>query len=426
MHENRVNLIRHVVPRGILACGILVVVVAAAPAAAQWPQWGGPSRDFKSNATGLAAKWPVDGPKRVWSRPLGDGLSSIAMDDGKLFTMYRDGEDEIVIAIDAATGKTVWQNRYAAKVADSVETRFGVGPRSTPTVSGDHVYTLGVAGMLQCMRKKDGKTVWSHGLIQEFGAKSPEFGFASSPTVHKGKLIVSAGGKGNGLFAFDLASGSVVWRKHDFENTYSSPVVINVDGQDQIVLLVNSEILAVDPGNGEVIWRREHVNQWKTNISTPLWGEDGLLYTTSSGDAGSRVLKLSRKGGKTNVEEVWAHRKAGVGQGNVVRVGDYVYGCAGYGPSSFVVAVEAETGKMAWKERGFAKGMIVYGDGKLIVLDERGTLTMAKASPKAFEILSSFKLFDVGETGKSWTLPILVGDRLYARDNQTIVALDLG
>ena len=128
----------------------------------QWPQWGGPNRDFKSDAKGLAAKWPDDGPKRVWSRPLGDGLSSIAMDDGKLFTMYREGEEEIVIAIDAASGKTIWQNKYPAKVADSMDTRFGVGPRSTPTVAGDHVYTLGVAGRLRCGGKKDGKTVGAH------------------------------------------------------------------------------------------------------------------------------------------------------------------------------------------------------------------------------------------------------------------------
>ena len=407
-------------------CALVIVCLMSTTVLAQWPQWGGPNRDFKSDAKGLAAKWPDDGPKRVWSRPLGDGLSSIAMDDGKLFTMYRDGEEEVVIAIDAATGKTVWQNKYATAVPKDVETRFGVGPRSTPTVSGDHVYTLGIAGMLRCARKNDGKTVWSHDLIKEFGAKPPEFGFASSPTVYQGNLIVAVGGKGNGLMAFDLASGSVVWRKHDFENIYSSPVVINVDGQDQIVLLVDRELVAVDPSNGDLIWRHEHVNQWKTNISTPVWGGDGLLYTTSSGDSGSRVLKLSRKGGKTNIDEMWAHRNASVGQGNVVRVGDYLYGCAGHGPSTFVVAVEAETGKTAWKERGFAKGMIVYGDGKLIVLDEGGTLTLAKASPKAFEVLSSFKLFDLGEKKKSWTLPILVGKRLYARDNDTIVALDLG
>ncbi|MCH7591498.1 MAG: PQQ-binding-like beta-propeller repeat protein [Planctomycetes bacterium] len=407
-------------------CPLFIICLMSTSVLAQWPQWGGPNRDFKSDAKGLAAKWPDDGPKRVWSRPLGDGLSSIAMDDGKLFTMYRDGEEEVVIAIDASTGKTVWQNRYAAVVPSGVETRFGVGPRSTPTIAGDRVYTLGIAGMLQCTRKKDGKTVWSHDLIKAFGAKSPEFGFASSSTVYQGKLIVAGGGKGNGIMAFDLVSGSVVWRKHDFENVYSSPVVINVDGQDQIVLLVDRELVAVNPDNGNLLWRRDHANQWKTNISTPVWGSDGLLYTTSGGDAGSRVLKLARKDGKTDPKEVWAHRKASVGQGNVVRVGNHFYGCAGYGPNSFLAVVHAETGEMAWRERGFAKGMIVYGDGKLIVLDEGGTLTLVKASPKSFEVLSSFKLFDLGEEKNSWTLPILVGKRLYARDNDTIVALDLG
>lgn len=405
---------------------LLFVCILSTSALGQWPQWGGPNRDFVSSADGLSSKWSDDGPKRVWSRPLGEGLSSIVMDDGKLFTMYRDGEEEVVIAIDAATGETVWQNKYAAVVPSGVETRFGVGPRSTPTVSGDYVYTVGFSGMLQCAQKKDGKTVWSHDLMKEFGAESPSFGFASSPTVHQGNLIMAAGGKGCGMMAFDLATGSVVWRKHDFENTYSSPVVINVKGQDQVVLLVNNELVAVDPVNGDLIWRHEHVNQWKTNISTPLWGKDNLLYATSGGDAGSRVLRLVRKDGETKVKKVWAHRKASVGQGNVVRVKNYLYGCAGNGPNTFLAVTNAKTGKTLWKERGFSHGMIVYGDGKLMILDEGGTLTLAKASPKEYKELSSFKLFDLGDKKKSWTLPILVGKRLYARDNDTLVALDLG
>ena len=123
---------------------------------------------------------------------------------------------------------------------------------------------------------------------------------------------------------------------------------------------------------------------------------------------------------------MWAHRKASVGQGNVVRVGDHLFGCSGRGPSAFLAAVNVETGETTWKERGFAKGMIVYGDGKLIILDQEGELSLVKASPKGFENLSSFRLFDLGDEKKSWTLPILVGKRLYARDNDTIVALDLG
>ena len=405
---------------------LVVVCLMSTSALAQWPQWGGPNRDFKSDAKGLAAKWPDEGPKRLWSRSLGDGLSSIAMDDGKLFTMYRDGEDEVVIAIDAETGKTVWQKKYPAVVPEGVETRFGVGPRSTPTVFGDYVYTLGFAGMLRCAQKTDGKAVWSHDLVKEFGAESPEFGFASSPTVHKGNLIVAVGGKGCGMMAFDLVTGSVSWQKHDFGNIYSSPVVIDVKGQDQVVLLVDRELVAVDPENGDLIWRQEHVNQYKTNISTPLFGRDGLLYATSGGDAGSRVLRLVRKGGETKVKKVWAHRKASVGQGNVVRVKSHLYGCAGNGPNTFLAATNAKTGKTLWKERGFSHGTIVYGDGKLIILDEDGILTMVKASPKAYEKISSFKLFDVGDKKKSWTLPILVGNHLYARDNDTLVALDLG
>ena len=404
----------------------LFTIVASAlisvPAFGQWPQWGGPGRDFRANASGLATKWPDEGPKRLWSRPLGGGFSSIALDEGRLFTMYRSGDDEIVVALSAETGKTIWEHKIAAPMIEGIDTKFGKGPNATPTVVGDKVYTLGVTGMLHGLDKKTGKVVWSHDLIKEFGATPPEFGFSSSPIVHKKSLVAAVGGKGCGMMAFDLTSGSVLWQKHDFENTYSSPIVINVDGQDQVVTLVDREVVGLNPVDGELLWRHEHINQWKTNISTPVWGKDNLLFTTSGGEAGSRVLKLSRKGGKTTVKEVWAHKKASVGQSNVIRVGDHLYGCAGHGASSFITGVHLETGETTWRERGYRQAMMIYGDGKFIILDGEGMLSLATATPEAFTVLSTFRLFE----DKSWTIPTLDGTRLYARDLKTITALDLG
>lgn len=401
---------------------MLLAFALPASVFAQWPQFGGPNRDFKSDATGLAEKWSDDGPRPIWSRSLGEGYSSIVMDGGRLFTMYRSSDKEIVVALDAGTGETIWEQEYEAPIAEGIEKRFGVGPRSTPTIAADHVYAIGITGKLSCLTKKDGKLVWSHDLMREFGAKAPEFGFASSPIVYGNTLIAAVGGKGSGMMAFDLMSGSVIWQRHDFENTYSSPMVIDVDGQDQVVLLVDREIVAIDPTNGDVIWRHEHVNQWKTNISTPVWNGVDLLFVTSGGEGGGRVLKLARKDGKTSLEEVWANRKTGVGQSNVLRVEDHLYGCAGYGPNSFIMAVNLETGKTAWKERGYKSGTMLYADGKLIVLSGDGDLSLIEASPKACTVLSTFKLFEKD----SWTVPTLVGQRLYVRNRETIVALDLG
>lgn len=400
--------------------GSLVVALFASPAWAQWPQWGGPNGDFTTSSKGLAAKWPEDGPKQVWSRPLGAGYATILQDAGRLITSYRQGEDEFLVAMDPDTGKTIWEHKYAAPLIDGVEKQYGVGPRSTPVVSGKHVVMLGMTGRLTCLDKTNGKKLWSHDLVKEFGATSPYYGFASSPIVHRGTLILAAGGDGAGLMAFDVAGGSLLWKKHDFTSVYSSPVAIKVGGQAQLALLVDREIVGINPTDGEILWRHEHVNQWKTNINTPIQGPGGLLYVTSGGDAGMHTLKLTNRNGKTTVEEVWANKKMGVGQGTLVRIGDYLYGPAG-GRAAALTAINAETGEIAWRERGYVKANIISADGKLIILDEDGTLTLATATPKGLTVRSKAAILKK----KAWTAPSLIGTRLYLRDNETIVALDL-
>ena len=404
-----------------LCLSVAALAVMASPVAAQWPQWGGPHRDFKVDTKGLAAKWPEDGPKRVWSRPLGEGYSSIAADGGRLFTMYRAGDDEIVAALDAKTGKTIWEHKYAAAMTEEMESRYGRGPNATPLIIGGRVYTVGVVGDLHCLDAKTGKPVWSHNYGKDFGATLPNFGCSSSPIAYEGMLIAVVGGKGVGVMAFDLESGSVRWKNNDFVNTYSSPIVIKVGGEEQVVVLTDRTVVGFDPKDGTMKWSHSHVNEWKTNINTPIWGDDGMLWVTAGGEAGSRGLRLKVADGKTSVEEVWSETKIGVGQNNVIRVGDYVYACAGEGGASFMAAVHAGTGKVAWRERGFKKATMLHADGKFILLDESGTLALATATPEAFTVISKAELFKT----KAWTVPTLVGQTLYVRNTESIMAFDL-
>ena len=400
---------------------VLWVLVIVAPALAQWPGWGGPKRDFKAECKGLSAKWSEDGPKQIWSRELGPGYSSIAVDGDRLYTMFRKDDDEIVVALEAKTGKTVWEHPYNSPVPEGMDPQFGKGPNATPLVHNGKVYTLGVGGRLHCLDLSTGKPLWSHDLIGEFGAKVPAFGFSSSPTIHKDALITAGSGTGAGMMAFDLTGGSLLWKAHDFENVYSSPLLIKVDGQDQVVLLADTQVVGVNPTSGELLWSHPHENQWKTNISTPVWGDDNLLYVTAGGEAGSRALRLKVKEGKTSVEELWSTRKMAVGQGNVIRVGDYYYGISGDGPAFFACA-EAKTGKVLFRERGFGKAMLVHGDGKFIVLDEDGNLALVAASPDGLKVESKVQLLKK----PAWTVPTLIGGTLYVRDTERVMALDLG
>lgn len=406
------------------SCFTCVLLLAILPplASAQWPGWGGPNRNFTVDVKGLSTQWSTDGPKQVWSRDLGPGYSAIAVDQGRLYTMYRKGKKEVVVALDAETGKTVWEHQYDAFLLKDMDPQFGEGPNATPLVHDGRVYTLGIAGRLVCVDQKTGKRIWSSGLVQKLKATVPGFGFSSSPIAYKDTLIVSAGGKNAGVAAFDLKTGKLRWRKHDFVDTYSSPLVINVDGEDQLVLLVDREVVGLDPATGDLKWRFPHENQWKTNISMPVWGDDGLLYVTSGGTAGSRALKLTRSADVTSVEEVWTNKKVKIGQGNVIRIGDQVYGSGGGSGPAFISSLNAKTGELNWQKRGFAKAMILHADGKLIILDENGKLGIATATPDDLTIHCEFDLL----TKPAWTVPTLVGKRLYVRDKVKIIALDLG
>src|SRR5687767_10337165 len=232
---------------------ILTLIALAAPHAVDlsaqstqsWTQWGGPTRNFIVNSSGLAEKWPETGPPVVWSRPLGTGHSAILVDDGRLFTMYRAGNgrakqgpwepEETVIAMDAATGKTVWEHKYPSRREDFA---FGAGPHSTPLIVGDRLFTLGTNNQVFAVDKRTGRIIWSHDLVKEFDA--PELpirpvvkvGHACSFIAYRETIICSVGGPGQSVMAFAQSDGRVVWKSGDFLTSGAAPILINFAGQD--------------------------------------------------------------------------------------------------------------------------------------------------------------------------------------------------
>ena len=405
-----------------LAAG-LAVMFSITTARAEWPQWGGPNMDFKADATTLADKWPESGPKQLWKRDLGEGYSAIVVEGDRLYTMYRNKDDsrEIVIAMDARSGKTVWEFKYDASPAEGHSDQFGRGPRGTPLLVGDRIYTIGVSGTMHCLNKVDGKPYWSHDLWKDFGGSVLEHGYSSSPMRYKDKVIVLSGGENASIIAFEQTSGDVAWKSLSFTNSYSTPKIIKVGGKDQLVTFMAQEIIGVNPNNGALMWRYEIGNRWGQNVCMPTWDEESNILFFSTNGAGSRGVRLTPDGDKTKAEEIWSTRKIQFYHVTSVTVGDYVFGSSGRGPS-FFSAINLKTGKIAWRKRGFAKATCVLADAKLIILDEEGKLAIARATPEDFEVLSETSL--LGHV--AWTVPTVVNGKLYARDKNVIVALDLG
>jgi outer membrane protein assembly factor BamB len=388
----------------------------------EWPQFGGPHGDFKSDATGLASAWPAEGPKKLWTRPLGDGYSAISVDGNVIYTMYRTRNDEVVLAADTETGKTIWEYRYDASIRPGMGMENGPGPHATPLVSENGVYAIGILGNLVCLNKKTGKVIWSHNLYEEFHGTFFDRGYAPSPVAYKGLVIMKVGGEGPSLVAFDQKSGAVAWKTvQKFGNAPATPMFINVDGQDQLVAPMSDEVVGIDPTNGRVLWSHPHTTNWGLNISMPVWGDDHLLFISSAYNGGSAVIRLSRQDGKTVPSEVWSSQRVRVHFSTVVRVGDYVYGSSGdFGPAP-LTAVDVKTGKIAWQDRSFPKASFVYADGKFIVVDEDGNLALADFTPQGLKVRSRVALLH----SNAWTAPTLAGGRLYLRDRSRLMALDL-
>jgi outer membrane protein assembly factor BamB len=421
----------------LLASGVAGTAQPPAPAAG-WPQWGGPNRDFKAAAPALATTWPSTGPREVWSRPLGDGYSAIVESGGTLYTMYRPAKGfvqaivdkvwpsgsspEVVVALDAASGRTLWEHAYDAPEVSGMNMEYGPGPNATPLVADGRVYAVGATGKLHALDAKTGRVAWSRDLYGEMGGKVMYRGYSCSPVAHGDTLILTVGGRGQAVVAFNRADGRVAWKNHDFSPGPSSPLLIDVDGQEQLVVFYADGIAGVDPRGGPMYWNHHHQTQYGLNISMPVWGDDNVLFFSSAYTGGSRALRLTQAGGQTAVTERFFTPKMRVHIGNIIRVGDRVYGSSGdFGPA-FVTALDVRTGDVAWQQRNFARANFVHADGKLIVLDEDGTLALASISPNGLQVHAKAGVL----TNRAWTVPTLVGTRLYLRDRVTIKALELG
>jgi outer membrane protein assembly factor BamB len=394
----------------------------ALPPGEDWPTWGGKNRDFIVHAAGLADSWPASGPKKIWSRPLGDGYSAIAEENGVLYTAFRRGLQDVVTALDAATGKTIWEFAYTSVFVNDFAEKVGPGPYAMPQVVGDRVIAAGATGKIHSIDKKTGKLIWSHDLYNEFHGTHLIYGYSCHALPYKDTLIFLAGGSGDAALAFRQSDGALVWKSLQFTNAYSSPLLINVDGHPQVVALAANTVFGFNPDNGALLWSHDHKTPYGLAVSTPVWAPGNLLFVASAYGLGARVLQLNQAGGRTKVTELWQDPHLQLHVGTAIQRDGYIYISSGYDGPVLMTAVELKTGKIRWRERGFNKAQLLWADGKLILVDQDGMLALCRATPEKFEVLSKVQALQ----SIAWTPPTLVGTRLYVRDRKTVEVFDLG
>ncbi len=354
----------------------------------------------------------------MWTKPVGQGFSGPVVADGRLILFHRVGDREVVQSLDARTGAEQWSYGYPTSYRDDFG--FDEGPRAVPVVANGVVYTFGAEGQLHAVSLTAGTRLWSEDTARRFKVAKGFFGAAGSPLVEDGRVMANVGGKGAGIVAFEATTGKVLWTATDDEASYSSGVAATIAGKRYAIFLTRAGLIGLDPATGTVQFQR----QWRArqnasvNAATPLVAGD-LIFISAEYGPGAAALRLEG----TKLTELWSSNDALSNHyaTSVVRDG-IVFGFHGrqeFGPS--FRAVELKTGRVRWSQDRFMAGSVILAGDRLVILRENGELLIAPASPDAFKPLARAEVLP----GTVRAFPALANGLLYARNEKTLVCLDL-
>ncbi len=386
-----------------------------------WPQWRGPDRTDVSRETGLLKSWPEGGPKRVWLfENAGLGYAGYAIVGGRLFTMGIRESSEHLIAVDAGTGKELW----SAKIGEVLKNEWGDGPRGTPAVDGDRIYSMSGRGNVVCANAADGKVVWQR-TMKEFGGRTPGWGYTESVLVDGNRVICTPGGEKGTIVALDKKTGEPLWQSKDFTDPahYSSVIAADHGGKRQYIQLTEKHVAGVSAEDGKLLWSSDWPGRTAV-IPTPIF-TDGHVYVTAGYDVGCKLIKL---GPNNEASEVYFNKEMINHHGGVVLVDGHLYG---YSERLGWLCQNFKTGEKVWAEKAaLGKGAVTCADGMLYCLAEKdGTVVLAEASPKGWKEHGRFKLeaqtAQRSPRGRIWTHPVVTGGRLYLRDQELLSCYDV-
>ena len=395
---------------------LAALLLASLASAADWPQFLGSNRDSAS-----PEKVPVwkEKPKELWKQPVGEAHSSPVVANGMVYAFYKvkDQEADALAAFDAKTGEKKWEKSYER---DKFSNVFGNGPRGTPTVSGDKVYSLGSTGVLACWDAKTGDLKWKLDTLKEFKAGNLVFGVSTSPTVVGQHVVVMVGGKGAGIVGVDKDTGKVAWKVTDDRASYASPIVVG-GTKPELVFLTGDNLRAVS-ADGKEVWKQPFVDKLLESSTTPV--KAGNLYLAGSVTVGS--IGVNVEDGKP--KQVWKNDKLTCYFSTPIVVGDYLYMVNGAAtrrsPTITLRCVEAKTGEIKWEKGNVGKyhaALVKTGDGHLLFLDDYGNLSLVKPDPKQYTELAKAKV-----CGDTWAHPALSDGKLYVRDDKNLICLQVG
>lgn len=421
----------------------------AASGGEDWPTFLGPTGDSKSAETGIRTNWKDGGLKLLWQKQLGVSYGIGSVSQGRYYQFDREGDEAVLLCLDAATGEELWRFRYPTAYEDMYQ--YDSGPRCSPVVDGERIYLFGVEGMLHCVSATDGARIWAVDTAKDFGVVQNFFGVGSTPVVEGDLLIVMVGGSppesqniargaldevvgnGSGIVAFDKRTGEVKYKISDELASYASLKLATIGGRRWCFSFSRGGLLGFEPATGKIDfhypWRAKILES--VNAATPVVVGDEVFISETYGP-GSSLLKV-RPGG---FDIVWTDEDRGRDKAmqthwnTPIFLNGYLYGSSGrHTQDAELRCVEWKTGKVMWSEPDLTRASLLYADGHLICLGEYGQLLLLKADPRKFSVVGGVELQD--EAGKPlleypcWAAPILSHGRLYVRGKDRLVCLEL-
>jgi outer membrane protein assembly factor BamB len=380
------------------------------------PQWRGPERDGVIAGFSAPSSWPAQ-LKQKWKILAGAGHASPVVVGKRVYLHSRVDENEVVRAFDLDTGKQLWQDSYAvAYQMNPAATGHGKGPKSTPVVNNDKLYTLGITGVLSCYNTANGKLLWRKDGQALFGAKAPLFGTAMSPLVDRGLLIVHLGGNDQGgLIAFDANTGAEKWRWNGDGPGYASPIAVELLGKRQIVTQSQKHIIGVWAENGTLLWKIPFETAYVQNIVTPLRYKDLLIF--SGLDNGVFAIRLGYSNNQWTTEQVWLNKEVSMYMSSPVLVGDVLCGLSHKNKGQYF-SLDPNTGKTLWASdpRQGENAAILTAGGLVFALDTDANLKIARVSNKGWQELKRYTVAD----SATWAHPALTGNRVVVKGAGTL------
>ncbi len=410
-------------------------VFAEAPESFDWPQWQGPDRTAVSKEHGLLKEWPKDGPPLAWKiAGLGGGYSAPSVAAGRIFGMSNRGDDEVVWALSEKDGKELWATRLGAPPPQRMS-QGKEGPGCTPTVDGERLYVLSLAGELACLRVQDGKILWQRSLTRDFGGRIPRWSYRESPLVDGDKVICTPGGPEATLAALDKLTGKTIWQSQvpgSPQAAYASAIALDFAGQREYVQLTAQALVGMAASDGKFLWRYDKPASRRNgiNCSTPV-SHDGRVFASTAYGVGGGLVKLSKdETGGVKAEEVYFTKKMQNHHGGMILLDGCLYGANGGNEGGYLACLDFLTGKVLWDERdkpermGVKKGSVALADGRIYYRQEDGTMILFQPSSK--EYIESGRFRQPDRSGKpAWPHPVLANGKLYLRDQDVLLCYDV-